>query len=101
MTIRHINASVHSVGLNERTDARRPVLRPWIRSAEVRGKRRYENWYTTTCLVNYKYGLTQQAHDVVMMSMRHRTNAITTLFGRHVPFTKSLHSVNYRQFRLI
>ena len=25
------------------TDARRPVLRSWIRSAEVRGERRYDN----------------------------------------------------------
>ena len=36
----------------EWTKARRPVLRPWIRSAEVRGGgavgRRYENGNTTT-----------------------------------------------------
>ena len=30
------------------TDARRPVPRLWIRSAEERGERRYENWNTTT-----------------------------------------------------
>ena len=29
------------------TDARRPVPRLWIRSAEERGERRYENWNTT------------------------------------------------------
>ena len=28
-------------------DARYPVLRPWTRSAEVRGEYRYENWNTT------------------------------------------------------
>ena len=30
------------------TDARRPVPRLWIRSAEVRGERRQENGNTTT-----------------------------------------------------
>ena len=30
------------------TDARRPVPRLWIRSAEERGERRYENRNTTT-----------------------------------------------------
>ena len=32
----------------EWTDARRPVPRLWIRSAEERGERRYENRNTTT-----------------------------------------------------
>lgn len=34
------------------TDVRRPVLRPWIRSAEVRGERRYVNGNTTTTITN-------------------------------------------------
>ena len=29
-------------------DARYPVLRPWIRSAEARGKCRNDDWNTTT-----------------------------------------------------
>ena len=29
-------------------DTRHPILRPWIRSAEVRGECRYEKWNTTT-----------------------------------------------------
>ena len=29
-------------------DARNPVVRSWIRSAEVRGECHYENWNTTT-----------------------------------------------------
>ena len=34
--------------VGEWTDARRPVPRLWIRSAEERGERRYENRNTTT-----------------------------------------------------
>ena len=34
----------------EWTDARRPVPRLWIRSAEERGERRYENRNTTTTI---------------------------------------------------
>ena len=38
------------------TDARRPVPRLWIRSAEERGERRYENRNTTTTTVcDHKY----------------------------------------------
>ena len=33
------------------TDARRPAPRPWIRSAEVRVERRYENGNTTTTFI--------------------------------------------------
>ena len=29
-------------------DTQHPVLRPWIRSAEVQGECGYENWNTTT-----------------------------------------------------
>ena len=38
-------------GLKQWTDARRPVPRLWIRSAEERGERRYENRNTTTTTV--------------------------------------------------
>ena len=33
---------------NTRTDARHRCARPWFRTAEPRGERRYENWITTT-----------------------------------------------------
>ena len=35
------------------TDARCPILRPWICSPEVQGERRYENGNTTTIQVDH------------------------------------------------
>ena len=50
----YIYAEIYWLCENNWTDARRPVPRLWIRSAEVRGERRWENGNTTTTLRKYR-----------------------------------------------
>ena len=59
-------------------DTRHPVLRPWIRSADVREECRYENWNTTTKigllmkLLNLGNGLYSVQSGVFLIKCGHR-----------------------------
>ena len=52
-------------------DARDSILQPWIRSAEVRGERLYENWDTYTHL-KLQFGF-----SVVVNAAKHPKNVDT------------------------
>ena len=74
-------------------DARRHVPRPWIRSAEVRGKRRYENGNQTTTIVATQcqiYGLLTKLTSWKLLSLPYNL--------RRLSFFKDSFLFNFKYF---